>query len=47
MLLTSNAPAVNTKRMTKAELIDYAESLGLAVSSSMTKAQINEVIDNR
>ena len=45
-MLTSSAPAVNTRGMTKAELIAYAESLGLTVSSSMTKAQIQEVIDN-
>lgn len=31
--------------MTKAQLIEYAESLGLTVSSSMTKAQIVEVIE--
>lgn len=45
-MLTSGAPAVNTRGMTKAELKSYAESLGLTVSSSMTKAQIQEVIDN-
>lgn len=46
MLTTASAPAVNTSKMTKAELIAYAESLGLTASSSMTKAQIQEVIDN-
>lgn len=31
--------------MTKAELIAYAEELGLTVSSSMTKAEIIAVIE--
>ena len=42
----SEAPAVDLSSMTKAELIAYAEELGLTVSSSMTKAQIIEVIQN-
>lgn len=32
--------------MTKKELLDYAGELGLTVSSSKTKAQIIEVINN-
>jgi len=32
--------------MTKAELLAYAEELGLAVSSSMTKAEIIAVIES-
>ena len=31
--------------MTKAQLIEYAESIGVTVSSSMTKAQIIEAIE--
>lgn len=33
--------------MTKKELLGYAEELGLTVSSSKTKAQIIEVINDR
>ncbi|MBQ6499876.1 MAG: hypothetical protein IJI87_00630 [Mogibacterium sp.] len=32
--------------MTKAELLAYAEELGVEASSSMTKAQIKEVIQS-
>lgn len=31
--------------MTKAQLIEYAQSIGVGVSSSMTKAQIIEAIE--
>lgn len=31
--------------MTKAQLIEYAQSIGVEVSSSMTKAQIIEAIE--
>lgn len=33
--------------MLKAELIEYAESLGLEVSDSMTKAEIITLIEER
>lgn len=37
--------AVNLNSMTKAQLIDYADQLGIdGVSSRMTKAQIIEVV---
>lgn len=44
--MTVEAPAVDLTSMTKAELLAYAEELGIKASSSMTKAQIIEEIQN-
>lgn len=44
-MTAKKAPAVDSS-MTKAELLAVAEELGIEASSSMTKAQIIEVIQN-
>lgn len=44
--MSAEAPAVDLTSMTKAELLAYAEELGIKASSSMTKAQIIEEIQN-
>lgn len=44
--MNAKAPAVDLTSMTKAELLAYAEELGIKASSSMTKAQIIEVIQS-
>jgi hypothetical protein len=40
----SPAPAVDLEAMTKSELLEHAEAMGVAALSSMTKAQIIAVI---
>ena len=39
------AGSINLNSMTKAELIEYAEGLGLTLTNSMTKAEMIEAIE--
>lgn len=45
MMLGGRSASPDLSSMTKAELLAYAERLGVEARSSMTKAQIVEVIE--